>query len=423
MHYKKTTLKNGLRIITAPMQDMETVTVLVMTATGSRHETRRENGIAHFLEHMLFKGTKSRPTAMDIARELDGIGAEYNAFTSKEFTGYYAKVDKRHAMTALDVVSDIFLNAKLEQEEIDRERGTILQEINMFEDSPARRVGEYFEHLLYEDAPLGWDIAGPKENIKRFQRFEFVKYMKRGYVAKNVVVGVAGNFHEQSILTEVRKRFHGIAGGKKPIFKEMKESQRSPGVYMHTKKTDQTHLVIGSRAYDMYHKDRYVVSILAALLGGGMSSRLFFEVRERRGLAYRVSTGVEAYQDAGYIATQCGIEHENLEEVIRVILKEYYRIAQETVGGDELRKAKEYIKGRLSMGLEGSDDVIEYLVMQETLRNHVTLPDEIAKRVDAVTEKDVARVAKDIFQNNTLNLALIGPHKNKKKMEKLLRLD
>lgn len=421
MHYKKHTLKNGLRIILAPMEENETVTVLVMTGVGSRYETRTENGLAHFLEHMFFKGTEKRPTALDISKELDAVGAEYNAYTGKDRTAYYAKVEAHHADIALDVVSDIFMNAKIEQAEIDRERGAILQEINMYEDMPMRHLNDLWELHLYGDTPLGWEIVGPKSNIKSFQRRDFMKYLARGYVAENVVVGVAGKFDPKRMKKMIEERFSHIRTGKKPSFKKNTVKQTEPEVFVQEKKTDQTHMLLGVRAYDMYHPDRYALSVLATILGGGMSSRLFMAVRERRGLAYSVHTGIESYHEAGYLATQCGVEHENLEETIRVILEEYSKIAMEKVDAAELKKAKEYIKGKMAMGLEGSDDVVEYLVTQETIRGEIVLPKEKAKLIDKVTADDVLRVAKDIFQNKKLNLAVIGPHPDKKKLVPLVR--
>jgi len=421
MKYQKHTLKNGLRILLAPMQETGTATVIVMTGVGSRYESRAENGLAHFLEHMFFKGTAKRPTAMDISKELDAIGAEYNAYTGKDRTAYYAKVEAHHWETALDVVSDLFLNAKIEQEEIDRERGPVLQELNMYEDMPMRHIGDLWELHLYGDQPLGWEIIGPKENLKRFMRKDFIKYLSRGYVAENVVVGVAGNIDPKKVKKEVEKHFSEIRTGKKPTFKKNTRKQTTPEIYIQSKKTDQTQLIVGVRAYDMYHADRYALSVLSVIMGGGMSSRLFMAVRERRGLAYSVHTMTESYHEVGYLATQAGVEHGNLEKTVRVILDEYKKIAAEKVEAEELKKAKEYIKGKLAMGLEGSDDVVEYLVTQETIRGEIVLPKEKAKLIDAVTALDVLRVARDIFQNKKLNLAVIGPKANKVKLEKLLR--
>lgn len=422
MKHQKITLKNGLRIILAPMQDTDTATVLIMTGVGSRYETRSENGLAHFLEHMFFKGTEKRPTALDISKELDGLGAEYNAFTGEEYTGYYAKVASKHWATALDVVSDLFLNAKIEQEEIDRERGAILQELNMYEDMPMRRVQEYFKTLLYGDTPLGWDIGGPKSNIKTFMRKDFVKFLDRAYVAPNIVVGVAGKIDPKKVKGEIEKIFSGVRVGKKPVAKKAIDKQATPQVFVQNKKVDQTQIVVGVRAFDMFHKDKAVLSVLATVLGGGMSSRMFVEVRERRGLAYSIRTSTDLFLDAGYIATQAGVEHENLEKALGVILEEYKKIATERVGKEELKKAKESIKGRMALGLEGSDDVVEYLVGQEVLQNKITLPKDKVRAIDKVTADDVLRVAKTLFTEKRLNLAVISPNAKKTKLEKLLHL-
>lgn len=423
MKFKKHTLKNGLRIVLAPMHETETVTVMVMTGVGSRYETRKENGLAHFLEHMFFKGTEKRPTAMDISRELDAVGAEYNAYTGKDRTAYYAKVESRHWETALDVVSDIFLNAKLDQEEIDRERGPITQELNMYEDMPMRHIGDVWEEHLYGDHPLGWEIIGTKENISTFQRKDFIKYLNRGYVAGNVTIGVAGKMDEVQMKKEIMKRFKNIRTGEKPTFKKIVEKQTAPGILLKHKKTDQTHMLLGVRTYPMEHKDRYVLSVMATLLGGGMSSRLFMAVRERRGLAYSVHTSGENYHDAGYLATQCGVEHENLEKTVEVILDEYKRMTLEMVDDDELCKAKEYIKGKMAMGFEGSDDVVEYVVTQETIYGKITTIEEKRKYIDKVTALDVMRVAKDIFQNKKLNLVVIGPHTPKAELSRMLNIE
>lgn len=406
----------------APMKETETATVMIMTGVGSRYETKRENGLAHFLEHMFFKGTERRPTALDISKELDGLGAEYNAYTAKDRTAYYAKVEARHWETALDIVSDLFLHAKIDEEEIQREKGAILQELNMYEDTPMRHISDLWESHLYGDHPLGWEIIGTKENLHAFKRPDFIKYLNRGYVADNVIVGVAGKVDPKQVLVEVKKHFAHIRKGKKPAFKRIADKQSKPGIFIQNKKTDQTHLLLGVRTYAMEHSDRYILSVLATILGGGMSSRLFLAVRERRGLAYRVSTGVDAYHDVGYLATQSGVEHENLEKTIEVILDEYRRIATEKVGSEELTKAKEHLKGGMALAFEGSDDIVEYLLTQETLFNDVTLPKEKAKMIDKVTADDVLRVAKDIFQNKKLNLAVIGPKADKKKLEKLVRL-
>ena len=422
MNYEKHVLSNGLRVVLSPMKEAETVTVLITTATGSRYETKKEGGLSHFLEHMFFKGTKRRPTALSISEELDGVGGEYNAFTSKDRTAYYAKVDRKHAEMALDIVSDIFLNSTLPAEEIDRERGPILQELNMYEDTPVRHVGDVFEVLLYGDHPLGRDIIGTRDNIKGFKRAEFLRYLNRAYVASNVVVGMAGNFDVVWAKSMIERSFADMRTGENPERKGIVEKQKTPAVLLQTKKTDQTHFILGVRSFDFFHEDRHVLAVLSTILGGGMSSRLFMAVRERRGLAYSVHTGTDAYHDAGYLSTQCGVEHENLEKTIAVILEEYKRIATELVPEKELLKAKEHIKGSMAMHLESSDDIVGYLVDQEVLKGEIVLPKDRYEKIDAVTSEDVRRVAEMIFRPERLNLAVIGPQKSAKKLEKMLVL-
>lgn len=422
MHYEKLTLSNGLRVILAPMKEAATATVLITTATGSRYETKKENGLSHFLEHMFFKGTKKRPTALSISEELDAVGGEYNAFTSKDRTAYYAKVDAKHTEMALDIVSDIFLNSILPAEEIDRERGPILQELNMYEDTPVRHIGDVFEMLLYGEHPLGRDIIGTRENIKGFKRADFIRYLNRAYVASNVVVGIAGNFDVAWAKEVIERDFSGMRTGKNPERKRIIERQKAPAIRLQKKKTDQTHFILGVRTFDFSHEDRYVLAVLSTILGGGMSSRLFMAVRERRGLAYSVHTGTDAYHDAGYLATQCGVEHENLEKTIRVILDEYRRIREEIVPEKELVKAKEHIKGSMAMHLESSDDIVSFLVDQEALKGEIILPEERFAKIDAVSSEDIRRVAEMIFRPERLNLASIGPQTSAKKLEKMLIL-
>jgi len=422
MKFKKTKLKNGLRIITAPMAGTETATIVVMVGVGSRYETEKQAGISHFIEHMMFKGTKKRPTAFAISSELDAIGGEFNAFTSKDATGYYAKADARHADVILDVISDMYLNSKFEQEEIDREKGTIIQEINMYEDNPMRSIGDVFEGMLYAGNNLGRDIAGYKETVKSFNRGDFVSYMKRFYVANDTVIAVAGKIDEKKVISSIKKCFDGFSSGKKASVSRMKEGQKKPEIKVKFKKTDQTHFIIGTRAFDRNDDRRYALSLLSIILGGNMSSRLFIEVRERRGLAYYVRTTTDLFEDCGYIATQAGVEHENLEKALKVILEGYKKISETKVSDEELSRAKEYIKGKSVMGLEASDEMALFLVNQELEKERIMEQEEIFKKIDKVTTDDIMEVAREVFKAESLNLAVIGPHKNETELRKMLKL-
>jgi len=422
MNYKKTTLKNGLRIVTVPMKDTQTATVVVMVGVGSRYESKKEAGLSHFIEHMFFKGTDKRPSTLAIAEELDAIGGEFNAFTSKDRTGYYAKADANHIATALDVVSDMYLNSKIKEEEVEREKGTILQELNMYEDTPRMNVDDVFESLLYKESSLGREIIGYKNTIKSFSRKDFLKYMQKFYVANDTVICVAGKIDEQKIISQIKKYFSGMSKGTKPVFKKVSEKQKNPVVKIKFKKTDQTHFLLGNRAFHEEHKDRFVLGILATILGGNMSSRLFIEVRERRGLAYSVYVTTEYYKECGYLATKAGVEHKNLEQTIKVIMDEYKKIIANGVSEKELQRSKDFIKGKSVMGLESSDEVAMFFIDQELKKKRISTPQEIFKKIDAVTTRDIMRVARLVFKTETLNLAIIGPHKNSKKFEKLLKL-
>ncbi|HPN96640.1 MAG TPA: pitrilysin family protein [Candidatus Moranbacteria bacterium] len=422
MQHKKTTLKNGLRIITVPMAGTETVTVTVMIGVGSRYETEKEAGLSHFIEHMFFKGTKKRPTTLDISSELDSIGGEFNAFTAKDKTMYYAKVDAKHLDKALDVVADMYLNSKIDEKEINREKGTILQELNMYEDMPIRNVGDVFESLLYNGNPLGREIIGRKKTIKSFKRENFLNYMNRFYMANDTVVCVAGKINEKKAVAKIKGYFENMGRGEKPHIIKVKEKQKTPQIKIKNKKTDQTHFVFGVRAYHQEHKDRFALGLLSVILGGNMSSRLFIEVRERRGLAYYVRSAEETFKDCGYFSVQAGVEHKNLELAILTILKELKKITRDKISEKELQKAKDFVKGKSVMGLESSDEVAMFYVNQEVSKGKIMVPEEVFKRFDKVTVSDIMRVAKDIFKKEKMNLAVIGPHKNAAKLKKLLSM-
>lgn len=399
-----------------PMKGTQTATVIVMVGVGSRHEKENQAGLSHFIEHMFFKGTKKRPTAQAISEELDAFGGEFNAFTGKDRTSFYAKVDSKHIHNALDVISDIFMNSKLEQDEIEREKGPIIQELNMYEDDPRRSVGDEFEKLLYGNNPLGREIIGYKKTIGSFKRDNFAEYIRKHYIAKETVVCVAGKFDEKKIIQDAKLYFGKLPQGKSFEFTKVSEKQKEPQIRIKHKKTDQTHVIIGNRAYHQDHKDRYALSLMSVILGGNMSSRLFIEIRERQGLAYFVRTGSDAYKDCGYVATQAGVDHGKLEKTIKVILEEYKKIATEKVSAKELKKAKDFLKGRGVMGFEASDEVAMFYIDQEINKEKILNLKEVFAKIDAVTEEDILRVAKYVFQKEKLNCAIIGPHKSEGKL-------
>ena len=422
MKYNVHILKNGLRVVLVPMKGTETATVIVMSGTGSRYEDKRENGLAHFLEHMFFKGTKKRPSARAISEELDGVGSVYNAFTAKERTAYYAKVSARYLDVALDVISDIFLNSTLPAKEINKEGGAIIQEIDMYEDMPMRTVDNVFDELIFgKEHPLGRTVLGPKENIRTFSRKDFATYLKRNYTPLNTVVCIAGAFDQKKLLAKVTKDFGSLKHGNPPNFIAFTPEQDAPRVAIKEKKTDQTQFIIGVPAYPYLHKDEFALAVLATVLGGGMSSRLFTEVREKRGLAYSIQAWIERYPDTGYLAVQAGVEHAKLEKTIETILEEFKKIKRVKVSTSELKKAKEFIKGTMTLSLETSDEIANHAASTMINIGRVRPLAEILKGIDAVTAADIERVARDLFQTSRLNLAIIGPHLNVAKFMSLLR--
>lgn len=424
--YKKTILPNGLRIITVPMPNTQTVTVLVLVATGSKYEIKEINGISHFLEHMMFKGTKKRPTPLAIVEPLDRIGSQYNAFTSQEYTGYYAKANGRHLDLLLDIISDITLCPNFKQEEINKERGVIIEEINMYEDNPGRKISDVWTDLLYGDQPAGWDTAGRKEIIAKLMRDDFVKYHNDHYVAPKTIVVVSGMIEHDHIINKIRKLFKSISGAKGKDKVQVEESQKKPKSKIFYKKTDQTHIALGVRSYNLFDERRYALSILATVLGGGgsifMSSRLFQLLRDKMGIAYYLRTASDESTDTGDLATWVGVNNQKADEAIRAILSEYIKIKDIKISSAELAKAKDHMEGSLTLSIETSDEMASFYGFQEILKNEIMKPEEVIKKIRAVTANDVLAVAKDIFRPEKLNLAIIGPYKDKKQFANLLNM-
>ncbi|KKU48735.1 hypothetical protein A3H10_02800 [Candidatus Uhrbacteria bacterium RIFCSPLOWO2_12_FULL_46_10] len=423
MAYPHTKLSNGLTLYIVPMPSTETATVLVLVRAGSKYETKRMNGLSHFLEHMFFKGTTNRPTPLAVAETLDRVGGEYNAFTDKERTGYYAKVDAKHLELAIDWVSDMLLNPLLKEEEIEKEKGVIAQEISMYYDTPTSYISDVFENLLYGDQPAGWDIAGTKEIISKFTKPDFTKYLAERYVAKETIVVVTGNINETKTKKLISRYFPTLKTGRAPNKPKVHEQQKNIGFKLFAKDTDQTHLELGVRAFNTYDKRRYALGILATILGGNMSSRLFMSLREEHGLAYYVATRAHHYTDTGYLSTQAGVPNKDVDRAISVIMQEYDTVRKFRVKPDELKKAKDYIKGKSVIGLESSSALAGFVGDQAMLYGRALAIDEILKRVEAVTVSEVQSVAKTIFKANRLNLAVIGPKGEEAKLKRNLKFN
>ena len=391
----------------------------MMLAAGSRYETPESKGIAHFAEHMFFKGTERRPTARTISTEIDAIGGEFNAFTGKELTGYYVRCGSETRDVALDVLADMLLHSRFDEAEITKEKGVIVEEMNVYLDTPQRYVGNVYDRLLYADQPLGWDIIGTRETVEAATRETFMSYLDTWYRPERMVVGIGGRIEDG--LTE---RLEELLGGIEP-----RSTGDAPGVdlppdtspvLLHTKDSEQAHLILGVRGYPIGHPNRYALQLLAVVLGGGMSSRLFTEVREKRGLGYYVNAGNTAYTDAGTFYATAGVDVARVDEAITTILGELRKISAEPVPADELEKARGYAKGRFVLRLESPQGTIQYGLRREVLEGEIEEPDELLRRLDEVTVEDVQRVARDLFEEKRLYLAVVGPFDDPARFEKLL---
>jgi predicted Zn-dependent peptidase len=418
--FERETLSNGVRLLSAPMPQVQSVACFIMLAAGSRYETPDTSGIAHFAEHMFFKGTERRPTAQQIGLELDGIGAEFNAFTGKEYTGYYVKCAAEHREHAFDVLVDMLRHSKFDPEEIEREKGVIVEEMNMYFDTPRDYISGVYHQLLWDDQPLGWDIIGRKETVRAATRETFLEYIQKWYRSPRMVVGIAGNFPDsvrdelQALLSEVET---GDPGAPPPV---ESVNGSGPRVKVHSKQSDQAHICMGVPSYPLEHPDRYALQLVGTVLGTGMSSRLFTEVRERRGLAYYVFATNHSYTDAGTLYAQAGVDINRIDDAIETIARELKKIADEPVPADELEKAKNVAKGRFVLQTESPHGMIMFGLRREVLEGRAVEPEEILQEIDKVTVEDIQPVAADVIGSNGLNLALIGPFDDAERFEKLL---
>lgn len=425
--FEKKVLKNGARMVLVPFRDTKAATVLVEFRVGSRYETQALNGASHFLEHLYFKGTAKRPTTLDISRDLDAVGAEYNAFTSKDHTGYYVKITAEHLPLAADILSDMLFHSKFDAQELERERTVVIEEIHMYEDNPIMFVEELLEAELYRGSTLGWRISGDRENIAKMDRAAMLKYREHYYRPDEMVVSVAGRYDAKTIR-EIERIFGKSFDHKNPPRKAFKKfsvaaaGYRAPRVKLQYKDTNQVQCAIGFPGYAIGDDRLEATGILANILGGTMSSRLFVEVREKRGLAYSVRASHGAFEDVGAFTIQSGLDKSRIEEAIKVILGEIKKIKTDGVTERELKDAKENIHGRFVLNLEESNELAAFVSKQELFQRKILTPEQKLARVMAVRRADVQAVARDIFRTARISMALIGPFKDEKPFEKLLKV-
>ncbi len=422
MKYIRKVLKNGMKIIVVPMKGNPTATVFVLVEAGSKYENKDNNGISHFLEHVCFKGTVRRSKSSDISKELDNIGAHYNAFTSQEYTGYYAKADYKSFDKILDVISDMYINPTFPEGEIEKEKGVIIEEINMYLDLPQHIVVNEFNKLLYGDKPAGWDIAGPKENIQKMRRQDFIDYRNKHYVSSATTVIVAGKIDEKEVFKKVSNAFRDIGKWKKEGKDKVIENQKQPQATVYFKDTDQTHIVLGVRTFNTYNKYNSIIRLIEAILSGGMSSRLFQKMRDEMGICYYVRADNEALTDHGVFAVSAGLDSKRVKEGIVAILNELKKIKTEIISKEELDKAKQYLIGNLYLGLESSDSLATFYGYQEVLRKDLKKPEDVVKEIKAVTAEEIKFVAERIFKNEGLNLSIVGKFTDKKEFLEILKL-
>ena len=410
--YHLSQLPNHLQILTVPMRDRESSAVAVWVRVGGRYEPKKISGISHFLEHMLFKGTKRR-SSRQIKKEVEGVGGMLNAFTGEESTCYFAKLPADHFAKALDVLVDMVNDATLTLKELERERPVILEEIKMYRDQPAQYVHELISELLWPDQALGRSIAGIPETVSAIRRQEIVSFKNKYYQSPNILVSVSGPVSHNEVLELTRKLFLSKNGSPRSRFEKARVIQKKPQFHFVEKDTEQTHFVIGFHGLSRKDPRRYALGVLNIILGANMSSRLFEEVRERRGLAYEIKSGIGHYQDTGSLSISAGVENRKAELAISVILQELGKLARKPVPQDELRRAKDYFIGQFLMGME---DTLDHLLwVGEKILYLEGIPDrqEIVRSIEKVKAEDVRNIARQIFQTASINLSLVGPLKEK----------
>jgi predicted Zn-dependent peptidase len=386
---------------------------LRLVGTGSKYETKKENGLSHFLEHMYFKGTTLHPTARSISEALDNLGAVSNAFTSHEYTGYYAKGNPKHTETFIDILSDIYLHSTFLEKEIEKEKGVIIEEINMYEDMPQHKVWDTLFTLMYGDQPVGWPIAGSKENVSTFTRKDFIQYQQQHYTAGNTLMAVAGAFDPDVVYKKIKAAFANMNAVPAGRAKKVADKQTDPQSALYNKKTDQAHIALAFRSIALNHADAAAVSLLSTILGGGMSSRLFLQLREELGAAYYVRAEQDAFIDHGMFTVTAGIDKNRLEEIVTGITATLTEIKNKLVPIEELRKVKEYTLGMMRLGLESSDSIAGFYGSQILLKGIYKTPEQLTKEYMKVTAQDIQRVAKKILIAKNASLVVVGPFEKK----------
>lgn len=431
LKHSVTTLPSGLTVITVPMPAVESVTVLALVNAGSRYEKSQWWGISHFLEHMVFKGTEQYPDAQTLSAAVDAVGANFNAFTSKEYTGYYVKGASKHLPLALNVVSDMLLTPKLRQADIDREKGVIIEEINMYADMPSSHIANQFEQMVFAMPTLGHDIIGTKETISALTTQDFQNYLTQWYGLKNVILILSGDdklLSDPATMKLVTKAFAKGDVAKRGAQKAKEHLGTKPltkkKLLVINKKTEQAHFILGFPSYNRHSPKRHALSLLGVILGGNMSSRLFTEVREKRGLCYYVHSDNDVNHDIGMFGASAGVDPKRVDEAVQVTLGEFKALkdGSKPITKSDLQRAKDYISGKFVLDLEDSESVAQYFGMKQLLLGEIESPEQLLQRYMAVTLEQINDVIQEVIVPAEARFAIIGPFKDKKRFEKLLAL-
>ncbi len=421
MQHQKTTLDNGLRVITATMPHIHSVSTCVYIGVGSRYESDAEAGISHFIEHMCFKGTSERPTPKEIAEAIEGVGGILNGATGKELSLYWCKVAQSHFRHSLNVLADMLLHSKFDPDDIEKERSIIIDEISMTLDSPSQRVDMLIDELLWPNHPLGRDVAGYKESVTAITRDAMLNYHQGQYQPGNTVISITGNIEHQSAITAVNEVFGSWADHQPRAGYLPHQEQPSKRLRIETRDTEQVHLCLGMPGLSLLHPKRFALDLLNVILGEGMSSRLFTEVRDRLGLTYSIGSHSEHYHDSGAITIYAGVEPNKLETAVKAIIEQLF-LLRELVPESEMSRAKELTTGRLLMGMEDSRSVAGWLGGQEVLNGDILSVDQVISIVNAVTPQELSKLARELIVDKQLRLALVGPITESGALETLLKL-
>ena len=419
--YQKTTLDNGLRILTATMPHTHSVAVAFYIGAGSRYEDDLHGGVSHYLEHMLFKGTPQHPTGRDISSTIESVGGILNAGTDRELTTYWAKVARPHFQRAIDLLVDMLLNPLLDPQELERERLVVQEELSMTNDDPTYRVETLIDEVLWPNQPMGRDVGGSKESVRGITREMMVDYMTHQYTPTNTVLCVVGNISHDEVVSEVVRSLTSWSAGTPLAWYPAVDSQNLPQMKLEHRKTDEAHLCMAVKGLPANHPDRYALTLINAVLGGGMSSRLFVELREKQGLAYAVHSSSNHFKDCGYVNIYTGVNPKRVDQAINIILEELHRL-WDGVPEEELQNAKELVKGRLLLRMEDTRAVVGWLGTQELLLGEILTPEEVVERVQSTTPQDVKRVARELLVTEKLNLAVVGPYRAESRFQRILKL-